>query len=171
LNTIIDSKYLMKKNNAFISFKIMNMKKIVALSLCCLTVLALCGQETAKPVTPAQMVKEFVPQEKLDIYITERPQRLLDLNYYTIGYCYVTDQRPENSQVIGELSSTIKRVFTYDRTQILKDKEVNPLKFELQQDHEKYNIYTIENSKFVVVVRPLSEYQKDKEAYLKQYGY
>jgi hypothetical protein len=146
------------------------MKKIIALSLCLLMAITLLAQEANKTITPTKMVEEIIDKEKLKVYITDKPQKLLDMNYYSLNYCYVTDQIPENSQVIATLASTV-RGSTYDRAQILRDKEVNPFKFSLLQDKEKYNIYTIENSKFVVVVRPLSEYEKGKTDYLKQYGY
>ena len=144
------------------------MKKIVALSFCLLMAITLWAQ---KPVTPTKMVAEIMPQEKLEVYITEKPQKLLDMNYYSLNYCYVTDQIPENSQVIASLASSVKGEFAYERAQILRDKEVNPFKFSLLQDSNKYNIYTIENSKFVVVVLPLTEYEKGKADYFKQYGY
>jgi hypothetical protein len=147
------------------------MKNIIALSLYLLMAITLCAQESGKPVTPAKYVREFMPQEKLEVYITDRPQKLLDMNYYSQNYCYVTDQIPENSQVIASLVSTVKGAFTCDHAQILRDKEINPFRFNLLQDNTKNNIYTIENSKFVVVVRPLTEYEKGKADYFKQYGY
>lgn len=147
------------------------MKKIIALSLCLLMAIPLWAQEVApaKTVTPTKMVQEIMPnKEKLE---SGGPQGVLNMNYYGLNCCYVTDQIPENSQVIAPLVSVIKGAFVYDRAQILRDKKINPYKFDLLQDKEKYNIYTIENSKFVVVVRPLTEYEKEKADYFKQYGY
>jgi len=144
------------------------MKKSIILLLSIVMTITVWAQKTEKTITPTKFVAEFIPQEKLEAYLTEKSQKILDMNYFSENYCFVTNQIPENSQVIATLSSAVKGSFPYNPNQILKDKEINPFFFDLLQDNTKYNIYTIANSKFVVAVRPLTEYEQGKADYFKQ---
>lgn len=148
------------------------MKKIVILTaVICLCISAF-AQKSVQSIKYEGVLAQAITQERYNKLMTQSPSKLLDTYYDVTGFCYVTNQLPENAVVMGDICSCISpNENCDDASTVATSKQINHRKYAMQREEVRYVAYTLGNTGSYVVVYPLGVYQKNRNAFMKEYGY
>jgi hypothetical protein len=147
------------------------MKKTIILFLLLCPLIGLMAQKSQKEITPDSLLYEAFSKAELIKLQQEAPDKLLELNFGVTGFCYISDQKPANSQILGDICKFISPGKSCDINKMIATKKINSLNYSLPQDLEKYNVFTIGNSNYYVIVYPAPVFMQNKISYIKQFGY
>jgi hypothetical protein len=147
------------------------MKKNIILFILLCPLVALMAQKGPKEVTPDSLLYESFSKSELIKLQQEAPDKLLELNFGVTGFCYISDQKPANSQILGDICNFVSPGKTCDINKMISTKRINSLNYSLPQDPEKYNVFTISNSSYFVIVYPAPVFMQNKISYIKQFGF
>ena len=148
------------------------MKKIIILFILLCPLVGLMAQkEGQKEVTPDILLYESFSKSELTKMQQEAPDKLLELNFGVTGFCYISDQKPANSQILGDICNFVSPGKICDINKIILTKRINSLNYSLPQDPEKYNVFTMGNSSYFVIVYPAPVFMQNKISYIKQFGF
>jgi len=129
------------------------------------------AQKGPKEVTPDSLLYESFSKSELIKLQQEAPDKLLELNFGVTGFCYISDQKPANSQILGDICNFVSPGKICDINKIILTKRINSLNYSLPQDPEKYNVFTMGNSSYFVIVYPAPVFMQNKISYIKQFGF
>lgn len=147
------------------------MKKIISLIFCLGFISFAFGQGSDVKVTPDPRLYDVFSSDEISYYEMHSPSKLLELNYWLEGYCYVTKELPSPVQHLGQARDYLSDGFRMDVGEIVGSGQLNSYHYKFPQDKEKYNVFSLGDTGFYVVVYPSGEFMSRKQAYMKQYGY
>jgi len=147
------------------------MKKNIIIFLLLFPLVGLMAQKSPKEIIPDSLLYETFSKSELIKLQQEAPDKLLELNFGVTGFCYISDQKPANSQMLGDICKFVSPNKSCDINKMISAKRINSLNYSLPQDLEKYNVFTIGNSSYYVIVYPAPVFMQNKISYIKQFGY
>jgi hypothetical protein len=144
------------------------MKKILLMSaLICLSAWSFAQIEK---VTYDPFIYEVLSSDKIAEYEHYSPSKLLDINYDLIGFCYISNEVPANSNVIGEVCDFVSPDKYCDPAdELISTKRINHRNYSFSQDENSYNLFRIGTTGYYVIVYPSAVFLKNKAAYMKKY--
>ncbi|MDR2979256.1 MAG: hypothetical protein LBV02_02265 [Bacteroidales bacterium] len=145
------------------------MKKVLLLFVLSSGVFVMTAQSTSKKVVPDPMLYEIRSESKIAEYLEMAPDKILDLNSYVQNFCYVSNEKPADGKVLGDISDVKSPGCNVDASNIIVKKRINPGLFSFRQDEGQYNVYTIGSTGWYVIVYPIEIYTQKREEYMNQY--
>jgi len=145
------------------------MKKTVLFFIFGLWLLAAQSQSQTLQITPDARLYERYSAEKIQSVLEKAPAKILELNSQVLNKCYISNEYPINNQMMGDIADVQSEDYRLNVQKIVSEKQINPLMFGFQTDMEKYNVYTIGNTGYYVIVYPFPVFLEKQTAYLAQF--
>lgn len=116
-------------------------------------------------------IYEVLSPERFAEYEHSLPSKLLSINYDLIGFCYISNEIPANSTIVGEVCEYVAAGQYCDGAEdLVSTKRINRRNYTFPQDENQYNLYRIGATGYYVIVYPTTVFLKNKAAYMKKYG-
>lgn len=150
------------------------MKKIV-LTMMTMGLLLMSFAQRQVPMSefyPADMIYEYLTPAQVEQLKSENPAELLRINY-TMANTAVIVSKPIDGdlQQMGRLENFLPEGMTYNEDEIIHQGALNPFKWHLPQDMNKWNVYSLRQEGYYVVVVPKTIFNDRVQAFIKSYGY
>ena len=148
------------------------MKKVLLLAAIVFLCLSSFAQKSAQSIKYEGVLAQAITQERFNKLQAESPSKLVATYYEITRFCYVSNQLPENTRMMGDLCDFVSPDQTCDDASVVTStKQLNPRKYTLSQDEVRYTAYAVGSTGYYAIVYPLSVYQKNYTAFLKEYGF
>ena len=148
------------------------MKKILLLTATICLCLNIFAQKSAQSIKYEGVLAQAISQERYDRLQRESPSKLVATYYEVTQFCYVSNQLPENSRVLGEFCDYVSPdQVCDDAATVASTKQLNPRKYTMARDESRYNAYPIGDTGYYVIVYPADVYKKNYLSFMKSYGF
>ena len=130
------------------------------------------AQKSVQSIKYEGALAQAITQERYNRLLSESPSKLVATYYEITKFCYVSNQLPENTRVMGDLCDFVAPgQVCDDASAITSTKQINRFKYTMDRDEVRYTAYAIGNTGHYAIVYPTGIYQKNYTAFLKEYGF
>lgn len=130
------------------------------------------AQKSARSIRYEGVLAQTITQERYDRLQRESPSKLVATYYEATRFCYVSNQLPENTRVMGDICNFVSPGKACDEASaVVTAGEINHYKYVMERDEVRYTAYAIGSTGYYAIVYPTGIYQKNYTAFMKEYGF
>lgn len=149
------------------------MKKILFLFALTIVLAGAYAQQSNQQIKVDPRLYEVLGNAKVNDLLANNPRQLVVENCNLASYCFLALKMTETEgtyQMKGDLKNFVKPGKSCDYQQILNVGYINRYDFNLEQDANLENIYTLGSTGAYIVVLSKKRFDKNLNGFLKEYG-
>lgn len=148
------------------------MKKITLLAAIICLCMSAFAQKSVQSIKYEGALAQAITQERFNKLQSESPSKLVATYYEVTRFCYVSNQLPESTRVMGDLCNYVSPgQVCDDAATAVSTKQINRFKYAMERDEVRYTAYAIGDTGYYAIVYPTGIYQKNYTAFMKEYGF